>query len=183
MNGGRKKWVSENRTLVTETPSPVNKTYKVSTPDHSIRAMREYIVHNLSNPDVKLLDTRTYEEYSGISTSSTNTQQSEIYRMGRIPNSIHIPWDDGTLHDGDFKSASELHDLYGQKGINSSHEVVPYCRLGVRASYSWFVLKYLLGYPRVRNYDGSWTEWGNSSGLSIETNEPQESSNQKGLLP
>ena len=169
MNGGRQKWVQEGRTLSTAVPAPTQKTYKAAVPDRSLRAMKEYIVENLSNSNVRLLDTRTYEEYAGQLTSAPGTPQPEIYRKGRIPGAIHIPWDDGATDDGTFKPVQELLEMYQGKGIDRANEVIPYCRLGVRASYSWFVLKYLLGYPRVRNYDGSWTEWGNSAGVPIET--------------
>ena len=173
MNGGRKKWTDEARQMATETPVPAPKVYKASTPDRSLRAMKEYIVQNLSKPAVKLLDTRTYEEYAGTLTSAPGTGQPDIYRKGRIPGAVHAPWDDGATEDGRFRPMDELRGLYKGKGLDPSDEVIPYCRLGVRASYSWFVLKYLLGYPRVRNYDGSWTEWGNSSGVPIETDAAQ----------
>ena len=169
INGGRRKWLDEGRPVSTEVPLPDAKTYKVSAPDRSLRAMKEYIVQNLVNRSVKLLDTRTPEEYSGQQTASPGSAQDDIYRKGRIPGAIHVPWDDGATEDGTFRPAEELRDLYAGKGLGTSDEVIPYCRLGVRASYSWFVLKYLLGYPRVRNYDGSWTEWGNAAGVPIET--------------
>ena len=114
-------------------------------------------------------DTRTVEEYRGELVSSPGSDQSGIYRAGRIPGATHAPWDDGAAEDGTFLPAEDLRRTYDGAGLDPSDEVVPYCRLGVRASYSWFVLKYLLGYERVRNYDGSWTEWGNSTGVPIET--------------
>ena len=169
MNGGRRKWIDEGRPLTIDTPIPAPKTYKASVPDQSIRARKEYIVSNLSKPVVKLLDTRSSEEYAGLLASSPGTDQFGIYRKGRIPGAIHIPWDDAATEDGTFKPPQELRALYTEKGIEPANEVIPYCRLGVRASYSWFVLEYLLGYPRVRNYDGSWTEWGNSTGVPVET--------------
>ena len=170
MDGGRKKWIAEGRTLSTDTPNPSPKIYRTGAPDRALRATKEYIVSNLRNPSLRLLDTRTYEEYAGSLTSAPGTPQAEIYRKGRIPGAIHVPWDDGaTTEDGTFKPADELRRMYRQKGLSPDQEVIPYCRLGVRASYSWFVLKYLLGYERVRNYDGSWTEWGNSVGVPIET--------------
>ena len=175
MDGGRKKWIDEGRPLTTDTPSPDPKVYKASVPDRSVRAMKEHIVGNLSKPAVKLLDTRSSEEYAGLLASSPGTDQQGIYRKGRIPGAVHVPWDDGATEDGTFRPPQELQALYAEKGIEPKDEVIPYCRLGVRASYSWFVLKYLLGYPRVRNYDGSWTEWGNSTGVPIETDATPES--------
>ncbi len=168
MNGGRTKWIGEGRPLSQEAAVPTTKTYRASAPDRSLRATKEYVVQSIGNPAVKLLDTRTHEEYSGQLTSAPGTPQPEIYRKGRIPTAVHVPWDDGAAEDGTFRPAEELRGLYAAKGLDPAHEVIPYCRLGVRASHSWFVLTHLLGYPRVRNYDGSWTEWGNSTGLPIE---------------
>ena len=169
MDGGRTKWLAEGRSVSANLPLRMPTSYRASAPDRSLRAMKEHIVDNLRNPSVKLLDTRTEGEYSGRLTSSPGTAQSDIYRTGRIPGAVHIPWDDSATEDGSFRPVAELRRLYAEKGLSAEDEVIPYCRLGVRASYSWFVLKYLLGYPRVRNYDGSWTEWGNSSGVPIET--------------
>ena len=135
--------------------------------------LEDYIVDNLSSPSVKLLDTRTHEEYIGQLSSAPGTPQVGVYRKGRIPGAVHVPWDDGAGEDGTFRPAEELRQMYAAIGLTPTDEVVPYCRLGVRASYSWFVLKYLLGYPRVRNYDGSWTEWGNAAGAPIEMGEPE----------
>ena len=172
MDGGRTKWMAEGRPVSQDEPVRPTVTYKASVPDRTIRARKEYIVENLRSPALVPLDTRTYEEYAGQLTSAPGTPQPEIYRKGRIPGAVHAPWDDGASEDGTFKSAQELRAMYEAKGLDPSKEVVPYCRLGVRASYSWFVLKYLLGYPRVRNYDGSWTEWGNASGVPIEIDAP-----------
>ncbi len=168
MNGGRKKWVAENRPLSTDIPNPSSKAYHAKNPDSSLRATKDYIANRLGNSDVAILDTRALEEYRGELTSAPGTHQPEIERKGRIPGAIHIPWDDGANESGVFKPANELRRMYEEKGVMPDKEVIPYCRLGVRASYSWFVLKYLLGYERVRNYDGSWTEWGNSVGVLIE---------------
>ncbi|MCH8206185.1 MAG: sulfurtransferase [Chloroflexi bacterium] len=167
LDGGRAKWVAEGRPLSPETPVPTPKAYRACIPDKSLRATREHIVANLHSPSLRLLDTRTSEEYSGRIPSEA--PQPGIYRNGRIPGAVHIPWDDGATEDGTFRSADELRGMYEGKGVTPDQEIVAYCRLGVRASYSWFVLKYLLGYERVRNYDGSWTEWGNSVGVPIET--------------
>ena len=169
MDGGRTKWLGEGRPLSTETPAPARASYTASASDDAIRATKQYIVDHLDDSALKLLDTRTYEEYAGQLTSAPGTPQSDIYRKGRIPGAVHVPWDDGASEDGSFKPTEKLRAMYEAQGLQSDQEIVPYCRLGVRASYSWFVLKYLLGYENVRTYDGSWTEWGNSIGVPIET--------------
>ena len=171
MNGGRKKWLDEGRPLSTDTPSPSPRTYKTAAPDRSIRAMMDFIVENIGNSSVKPLDTRTFEEYTGQLASAPGTPQSGIYRKGRIPGAVYIPWEDGTAEDGAFKPVEELRQIYESRGLMPSDEIVTYCLLGIRASYSWFILKHLLGYPRVRNYDGSWIEWGNVTGVPIEKGE------------
>ncbi len=168
MDGGRAKWVSEGRELSTEAPAPGPAVYRASAPDGSLRAMKSYVAANLGKPGFKPLDTRTIEEFTGQLASAPGTPQPDIYRKGRLPGAVHVPWDDAS-EDGKFRPAEELRRMYEAKGLSPKDEVVPYCRLGVRASYSWFALKYLLGYPRVRNYDGSWTEWGNSAGSPVET--------------
>jgi thiosulfate/3-mercaptopyruvate sulfurtransferase len=173
MNGGRVKWLSEVRPLSAVSPARPAKTYRVPAPDRSLRAMRDYIAASLGKPSFKVLDTRTREEYAGLLTSAPGTPQPDTYRKGRIPGAVHVPWEDAVAEDGTFRPVTELREMYQGKGLEPSDEVVPYCRLGVRASHSWFVLKYLLDYSRVRNSDGSWTEWGNASGLPIETDAPR----------
>ena len=174
MNGGRKKWAQDGRRMVTTLPDKNTSTkavkkYKVTQPDYTLRAMQNHVLDKLQNCDVHLLDTRSLEEYMGLLTSDSGSPQADIYRKGRIPGAIHVPWDDNCMKkDGTFKSYQELTKIYSDAGIAQSNEIIPYCRLGVRASYTWFVLKYLLGYQDVRNYDGSWTEWGNATGLPIE---------------
>ena len=167
MNGGRVKWTAEGRPVSTDEPIPTPKDYRAGVPDRSLRATKEYISGNLS--DLTPLDTRSAEEYEGTLASAPGTPQPEIYRKGRIPGAVHIPWDEGAPEDGSFRPADELRRMYEGKGVGPDQEVVAYCRLGMRASYSWFALRYLLGYERVRNYDGSWTEWGNSVGVPVET--------------
>lgn len=169
MDGGRMKWINEDRPLSTQATMPTRATYTGCTPNDAIRATKQHILDHLGDSEVKLLDTRTYEEYTGQLTSAPDTPQSGIYRKGRIPGAVHILWEDGASTDGSFKSVEELRTMYETQGLQPKQEIVPYCRLGVRASYSWFVLKYLLGYENVRNYDGSWTEWGNSVGVPVET--------------
>ena len=173
MNGGRQRWLDEGRPLTTEPPTPETKSYKGGVPDRSLRATKDHIVSSLRSPSTRLLDTRTEEEYRGTVSSAPGTTQAGIYRTGRIPGAVLLPWDEGATPDGTFKPAEELSRMYLDRGVSPDQEVITYCRLGMRASYSWFVLKYLLGYDRVRNYDGSWTEWGNSVGVPIETGASQ----------
>lgn len=169
INGGRTKWTQESRPLSTEVPSPAPSAYRAGVPDRSIRATKNYVLRGLRDPSVALLDARTSEEYKGELAASIGTDQSGAYRKGRIPGAIHVQWDEGAGDDGTFRPVSELAALYQSVGATPDKEVVSYCRLGMRASYSWFILKYLLGYERVRTYDGSWTEWGNSVGVPVES--------------
>jgi thiosulfate/3-mercaptopyruvate sulfurtransferase len=173
MDGGRQRWLDEGRPLTTDPPTPEAKSYRGGIPDRTLRATRDHILSNLRSSSMRLLDTRTEEEYRGTLSSAPGTTQADIYRSGRIPGAVLLPWDEGATGDGTFKPADELRRMYLDKGVSPDQEVIVYCRLGVRASYSWFVLKYLLGYERVRNYDGSWTEWGNSVGVPIETDASQ----------
>ena len=174
MDGGRKKWMMEARPMTVDVPLSISTTsYRAGAPDRSLRASRDYVLQNLDNPNVRLLDTRSREEYVGELTSAPGTPQPEIYRKGHIPGAKHFPWEEAAAEDGSFKPVEDLRRMYKDLGVESSNEVVPYCRLGMRASYSWFVLKYVLGLDRVRNYDGSWTEWGNATGVPINVgNEP-----------
>ncbi len=172
MDGGRTKWVLEDRPVEMAEPAAKPTAYQVGALDPNLRAMKEYVVEILDQTGVMLLDTRTVEEYTGQLTSAPGTPQPDIYRKGRIPGAVHVPWDDGASLDGTFKPADELRRMYAEAGIEASDEIISYCRLGVRASYSWFILKYILGFDDVRVYDGSWTEWGNSAGVPIETDEP-----------
>ena len=174
MDGGRTKWVLEGRPVEMVEPAIEPTTYWAwaAKPDPSQRAMKEYVVASLSRKEVSLLDTRTIEEYTGQLTSAPGTPQPDIYRKGRIPGAVHVAWDDGASQDGTFKPVDELRAMYSDAGIEASEEIISYCRLGVRASYSWFILRYILGFDDVRVYDGSWTEWGNSAGVPIETDEP-----------
>jgi thiosulfate/3-mercaptopyruvate sulfurtransferase len=171
MDGGRAKWVAEGRPLSMDAPTPAVRSYRAGRPDTTLRATKEHIVRNLGRRGAfRTLDTRTREEYLGEQSAAPGTD-SGIYRSGRIPGAVHVQWDDAATEDGGFRPAGELARMYAGSGLGADQEVVPYCRLGVRASYSWFVLKYLLGYERVRNYDGSWTEWGNAAGVPIEKGE------------
>ena len=167
MNGGRKKWLEEKRPLTAEKPSYPATTYKVKTSNASIRAKRDHVFAALDNRTAKLVDVRSVDEYTGkiiAPPGMTETAQ----RAGHIPGAANIPWSQAVNEDGTFKSADALKQLYSSKGITGDTEVIAYCRIGERSSHTWFVLKYLLGFEKVRNYDGSWTEWGNLIGAPIE---------------
>ena len=168
MNGGRKKWLEEKRQISTDAPKVQATTYTVKSPDTSIRAKREDIFSVLEKRSpAQLVDVRSGDEFSGkviAPPGMTETAQ----RGGHIPGAASIPWAQAVAEDGTFKPADALRQLYGGKGVNGEQEVIAYCRIGERSSHTWFVLKYLLGYKNVRNYDGSWTEWGNLVGAPIE---------------
>ena len=168
MNGGRKKWLEEKRSITTEAPKITPATYKAKDPDKLIRARRDEVFAVLDRrSDAQLVDVRSVDEFTGkiiAPPGMTETAQ----RGGHIPGAASIPWVQAVNEDGTFKNADALTQLYGGKGITGQKEVIAYCRIGERSSHTWFVLKYLLGYERVRNYDGSWTEWGNLVGAPIE---------------
>ena len=168
MNGGRKKWVLENRPLTTDKTTVAPTTYRAKEPDNSIRAFRDQVMSTLTRPEkYNLVDVRSPDEFSGkiiAPPGMTETAQ----RGGHIPGAQSIPWAQAVKEDGSFKSADELEALYGGKGVTPTKETIAYCRIGERSSHTWFVLKYLLGYKNVRNYDGSWTEWGNLVEAPIE---------------
>ncbi len=167
MNGGRKKWLEEKRPLTAEKPSYPATTYKVKTSNASIRAKRDHVFAALDNRTANLVDVRSVDEFTGkiiAPPGMTETAQ----RAGHIPGAANIPWSQAVNEDGTFKSADALKQLYSSKGITGDTEVIAYCRIGERSSHTWFVLKYLLGFEKVRNYDGSWTEWGNLIGAPIE---------------
>ena len=168
MNGGRKKWLEEKRPVTTDAPHPPPSTYRVKGPDRSLRAHREDIYAALDRRSpAQLVDVRSLDEFTGkviAPPGMTETAQ----RGGHIPGAANIPWSQAVNEDGTFKAADALRQLYAGKGITGENEVITYCRIGERSSHTWFALKYLLGYDKVRNYDGSWTEWGNLVGAPIE---------------
>ncbi len=171
MNGGRKKWLDENREVTTEVPSYEPTSYKVSHINEELRADRDYIKQRLEQGGFGLVDVRSPAEYVGDIIAPPGMSET-AQRAGHIPGAANIPWSQAVAEDGTFKSVEELRELYGSKGIDESNqEIVAYCRIGERSSHSWFVLKYLLGYNNVRNYDGSWTEWGNLVGNPIRKGE------------
>jgi thiosulfate/3-mercaptopyruvate sulfurtransferase len=168
MDGGRAKWVAENRPTTTDAPNITPKTYSAREPNQSIRAYRDQVLAAVNGGSVELVDVRSPDEYSGKLLAPPNLPQEGSQRGGHIPGAANIPWGQAVREDGTFKSAEELKELYGGKGIKGEKEVIAYCRIGERSSHTWFVLTQLLGYPNARNYDGSWTEWGSIVGAPIE---------------
>jgi thiosulfate/3-mercaptopyruvate sulfurtransferase len=174
MNGARQKWADEDRPLATDEPRYPKGSYRVRYRDETIRAYAaDVLQHLLKVKDGKgaLVDVRSPAEYTGEKLHMAEYPQEGALRGGHIPGARNIPWAQAANADGTFKSAEELTELYRPKGVTAEKEVVTYCRIAERSSHSWFVLKYLLGYPHVRNYDGSWTEWGNMVGVPIEQGE------------
>jgi thiosulfate/3-mercaptopyruvate sulfurtransferase len=167
INGGRKKWVDEGRPLTTEVPRYQRTVYRAEEPDLRIRAFLQDVLQRLGRADVALVDVRSPQEFTGEILAPPGLPET-AQRGGHIPGAKNIPWAQAVREDGTFKSYEELRALYEGQGITPDKEVIAYCRIGERSSHSWFVLKYLLGYPKVKNYDGSWTEWGNVVGLPIE---------------
>ncbi|HYS29092.1 MAG TPA: sulfurtransferase [Candidatus Limnocylindria bacterium] len=168
MDGGRKKWEAEGRELATDSPAAKPAQYRASDPDAKIRALRDDVRGRYQDSGSRLVDVRSPKEYSGELLAPENLPQEGAQRGGHIPGAANIPWGQAVREDGTFKSADELKELYGSKGVTPDTQVIAYCRIGERSSHTWFVLQYLLGYPNVRNYDGSWTEWGSLIGAPIE---------------
>ena len=168
MNGGRAKWVAEDRPLTTDVPSPAAKSYSAGAPDESIRAYREQVLSAVQSGNIALVDVRSPAEYSGELLAPENLPQEGSQRGGHIPGAANVPWATAVAEDGTFKSADELADIYGGRGVDGGKETIAYCRIGERSSHTWFVLSRLLGYENVRNYDGSWTEYGSIVRAPIE---------------
>ena len=168
MNGGRVKWEAENRPYTKEVPSFASTSYTAKDADLSIRAFRRQVEAELDKGAPALVDVRSNDEYTGKLLHMVNYPQEGAQRGGHIPGARNIPWATAANPDGTFKSAEELKQIYGGQGITPDKEVIAYCRIGERSAHTWFVLTQLLGYPSVRNYDGSWTEWGNLVGAPIE---------------
>jgi thiosulfate/3-mercaptopyruvate sulfurtransferase len=168
MNGGRTKWEQEQRAYTKDVPSFATTDYRASEPNLNIRAFRRQVEETLGKPGVALIDVRSPDEYTGKLLHMVNYPQEGAQRGGHIPTAQSIPWATAANPaDGTFKSADELRTIYGGKGITPDKQVLAYCRIGERSAHTWFVLTQLLGYPKVRNYDGSWTEWGNLVGAPI----------------
>ncbi len=162
MDGGRKKWEDENKPRTLDVPKPERSVYKASFRDESIRAYIWEIKKALAEKreDFILVDIRSPKEYAGEIVSELEEEYAFI--GGHIPTAVNVPWTQNLNKDWTFKEAHELEEIYTSKGVTKDKEVVVYCRIGERSAINWFALKYILNYPKVKNYDGSWTEWGNS---------------------
>jgi thiosulfate/3-mercaptopyruvate sulfurtransferase len=167
MDGGRKKWLAEGRELETGEPSPAPTTYTAKDPDPSLRALLPDVQSTYKSADTVLVDVRSPAEFTGEILAPPGLPET-CQRGGHIPGAKSIPWGKACNEDGTFKSRAELEALYGAQGVTPDKNVIAYCRIGERSSHTWFVLKYLLGFQNVRNYDGSWTEWGNLVGAPVE---------------
>jgi thiosulfate/3-mercaptopyruvate sulfurtransferase len=167
INGGRKKWIADGLVFTTDPTEVSETTYRAAGPDESLRARKEDIYSVLhETKHAELVDVRSLDEFSGKILAPPGLSETAL-RAGHIPGAANIPWGQAANEDGTFKSFDELKKLYESKGVTGTSDVIAYCRIGERSSHTWFVLKYLLGYERVRNYDGSWTEWGNLVGAPI----------------
>jgi thiosulfate/3-mercaptopyruvate sulfurtransferase len=168
INGPRDKWISEGRPTTTDVPSYPAGTFEAKPADESIRARRDEVRQALDS-STKLVDVRSPQEYSGELIAMAGYEQEGAQRSGHIPGAASVPWAQAVNEDGTFKSADELRELYTSKGVIADGEpVVAYCRIGERSAHTWFVLHELLGESDVKNYDGSWTEWGNLVDVPIE---------------
>ena len=167
MDGGRKKWDLEGREYVSREAKVRSTKYCVTSVDESFRASLDDVYDSLRDNNVKIVDVRSPAEYSGKTTTNLPLRWDEMKRKGHIPRAVNVPWRETVNEDGTFKSYAELLDLYEPHGITPDKNIVMYCLQGERSSLTWVVLKYLLGYPNVANYDGSWTEWAQATGVPI----------------
>jgi thiosulfate/3-mercaptopyruvate sulfurtransferase len=168
LDGGRQKWADEGRELTTETVQPRQTDYKAGDRDESIRTYRDAVRAQIGEQSKALVDVRSPQEYAGDLIAPPGYEQEGAQRAGHIPTAASIPWATAVRDDGTFKSADELRELYEGMGVTPEKEVTAYCRIGERSAHTWFVLRELLGYETVKNYDGSWTEWGNLVDVPIE---------------
>ena len=167
LDGGRQKWIDESRELTTDEAQISPASYSAKERDETIRARRDAVLSTIGRD--ALVDVRSPQEYSGELIAAPGYEQEGAQRSGHIPTAESIPWAQAVRDDGTFKSADELRELYGAKGITPDRAVTAYCRIGERSAHTWFVLRELLGYSDVRNYDGSWTEWGSAVRVPIAT--------------
>ncbi|MGH9913594.1 MAG: sulfurtransferase, partial [Nitrososphaeraceae archaeon] len=169
INGGRKKWLQEDRALTKDVPTYSKGNFAANEPDSNIRVFLDEVKRGVSAPGLKMVDVRSPKEFTGEILAPPEYPTEHAQRGGHIPGAVNIPWAQAVNDsDGTFKTTDELKQLYESKGITPDKEIIAYCRIGERSSHTWFVLKYLLGYPKVKNYDGSWTEWGNMIANQIE---------------
>ena len=166
LDGGRKKWELDSRELVTEVPQRAATRYLATEQDRSIRAFRDEVVASIGQ--VNLVDVRSPDEYSGKLLAPAHLPQEQAQRAGHIPTAKNIPWSKAAEEDGTFKSGDALGRLYVGEGVDFAKDTIAYCRIGERSAHTWFVLHELLGQPNVKNYDGSWTEYGSLVGVPIE---------------
>jgi thiosulfate/3-mercaptopyruvate sulfurtransferase len=166
LDGGRKKWELDGRTLTADVPNRPATTYTAKDPDLSIRAFRDEVVESIGTKN--LIDVRSPDEFSGKILAPAHLPQEQSQRPGHVPSAINIPWSKAANEDGTFKSDEELRELYGEEGYDEGKATIAYCRIGERSSHTWVVLHELLGYSDVKNYDGSWTEYGSLIGVPIE---------------
>ena len=171
LNGGRKYWVAQGLQTSTEVPSYEATGIAVGEADFSHRAFRDDVLSQIDSPGA-LVDVRSPAEFNGELLAPAALPQEGAQRAGHVPGAANIPWASAVNEDGTFKTADDLRDLYGAKGITADKDVIAYCRIGERSSHTWFVLHELLGFERVRNYDGSWTEYGSLVGVPIEKSIP-----------
>ena len=172
VDGGRKKWLAEKRPLTAEVPKFAPTTYRAAGRDESLRARKEQILDIVEKRKPgQMVDVRSVDEFTGKIIAPPGMIET-AQRAGHIPGAANVPWSQAANEDGTFKSADELKQLYESKGVKGGEDVIAYCRIGERSSHTWFALKYLLGHDHVKNYDGSWTEWGNLVGAPIEKENP-----------
>jgi thiosulfate/3-mercaptopyruvate sulfurtransferase len=167
MNGGRVKWEKEGLPYVTDVPAHEKSSYRAGQPDPDLRAFRPEVEERVAGREVNLVDVRSPDEFTGKIIAPPGLMET-AQRAGHIPGAVNVPWAMAAREDGTFKSVAELKELYDDAGVIPARDTIAYCRIGERSSHTWFVLKYLLGYDNVKNYDGSWTEWGNIVGAPIE---------------
>jgi thiosulfate/3-mercaptopyruvate sulfurtransferase len=165
LDGGRKKWELDSRELVTEVPARAATTYTASDPDVSIRAFRDEVVAAIGAKN--LVDVRSPDEYAGRLLAPAHLPQEQSQRAGHIPTAVNVPWSKAANDDGTFRSDDELRELYGEEGVDFGTDTIAYCRIGERSAHTWFVLHELLGIENVKNYDGSWTEYGSLVGVPV----------------